>query len=547
MNKHEERMMDLALEEILGGAAPPDLSERIRLAAPRAAAERPRRAASLVAASIVLAASLLMGALVLWKILSTPNRPPTTHPPASATKRPPQEKPPAPPPGDLERLADELEEASRGGDPDPRVRAEAFLKVEGPRDARSRARFKAALCLRGDALARWEKNPNDPEAEDELRRSEQTLLGVLAIPDEPPARDRIEPLVRYELAVLYLSPAVKQPTKALKLLDLCEKAVPPGDPWLARVWGRQVRAHLNGLDLEPATQLLDKLIDRYPESPEVPRLSKAAAIQIDLAKREWIRKNAEPDFIEKYMRRMARYYAAWINFGPMHEMRITSADVLAVADTLATTARTINHVGPEVRSVWDLRGKTVAEPGFFKDAALVMALGLAAPQAAQERISLGIRRARCLGFAAQDAGGWKAVRDAYLELLKPLKLIQANGTLDPQVLEAHRELLDVYLELGIAHLELGSSANGPRASLDDAVTVFSNLLRVVPAGSEPWWFAKYAVLQAVYQRGGDADLKLSKVGLENLERSWPNFDEGRFGMKARFLDLKQKIDDAMRK
>jgi hypothetical protein len=539
-------MMDLALEEIVGGTAPPDLSERIALAARRSVSEQSPRRAQRLAASILLAASLLVGAFVLWKILSTPNRPPTPPGPAPAQYRQPEQAPPAPEPGALERLADEMEKGSREGDPDLLLRADAFLKTVGSADAIALGRFKAALCYRSDASARWAKNPKDPEVPEGFRRAEQTLVKVLAVQGGP-ARDLVQHLARYELASLYMHPAMSQPARAQEFLDLCLKAVPERDPWLARVWAAQVRCALDAKGLGPAADALDRLLERFPEGPQAARMSKMVAIRLDEATSDLIRTGGQAAQIEKNLRRMSKYYAAWLNLGPIYGLKITPADVLSVSDSLYMTARRLNRLGDEVTSVVDLRGSKVAEPGLFKDAAFVMALALGTPMAERERLVLGARRARCLGFAARDPGGWRDARDGYQELLEPFKLVQANGTLDPQVLVAHRELFELYIELGSVYLELGKRAPGRGPAFDEASKVFSNVLRVAQAETEPWWFSKYMVLAVLYERRDISSLKLSKVGMENLERSYPDFDGGKFSMKDRFVELKKKIDEEMGK
>jgi len=532
--------MELALDEIVGGAAPPDLSDRIAVAARGLAIAPPPRRPSRLAASILIAASLLVGAFVLWKVLSTPERPPAPPSPAPAQDGPRKK---LPEPGALQRLAAEIEKESREGDPDPRRRADAWLTLSGSAEVIARARFKAALCYRSDGLARWAKDSKDPGALEGLRLAEENFLVV----QKDPAGGLLQPLSHYELASLYLHPGLSQPDRAQEFLDRCLKAAPEEDPWFAPLLGLQVRCHLESKKLGPAADTLDRLLERFPEAPEVPRMSKLVAIRFDEATQELMKTNGEAALIEKNLRRMSKYYVAWINFGPMHGLRITPVEVQTVAESIYAAARHINRLGDEVVTFSDLRGKKVAEPEFFKDAALVMSLALGTPKPERERLVLGARRARCLALAAQDVNGWKEVRDGYQELFKQFNLIQANGTPDPLVLRAHLELLALYIELGAVHLELGKSAPGQRASFDDASTVFSNVLRIVQMNSEPWWYSKYMVLAVLYERGGEGDLKLARVGLENLERSNPDFDGGRFSMGGRFLELKKKIDDAMRK
>ena len=129
--------------------------------------------------------------------------------------------------------------------------------------------------------------------------------------------------------------------------------------------------------------------------------------------------------------------------------------------------------------------------------------------------------------------------------MKAYKLVTASGVLDGNVLQAHRELLGVYVEEGYVFSELGKKDAKLKFQFDNASTVFSNVLRVVQTDSEPWWQSKYMVLQVLFDRGAEADVKLAKVGLENLERSNPDFDKNKFKMKDKFLELKKQINQVM--
>jgi hypothetical protein len=114
-----------------------------------------------------------------------------------------------------------------------------------------------------------------------------------------------------------------------------------------------------------------------------------------------------------------------------------------------------------------------------------------------------------------------------------------------EVMQAHRELLGVYVEEGYVYAELGKKDAKLKFQFDNASTVFSNVLRVVQSDSEPWWQSKFMVLQVLFDRGAEADVKLAKVGIENLERSNPTFDNNKFGMKDKFLELKKQINSVM--
>lgn len=144
---------------------------------------------------------------------------------------------------------------------------------------------------------------------------------------------------------------------------------------------------------------------------------------------------------------------------------------------------------------------------------------------------------------------WLALAPAvYDALLKPRRLVDGRGMLDVNALgktpEEMTESLYLYMEQGYLQREL--AVNGQKFQFDNASTVFSNVLRVVTPQTEIWWVCKYEVLATLVERGAGADVKLARVGLENIERSYPEFDEAKYGQKERFLKLKEKIGELLK-
>jgi hypothetical protein len=135
----------------------------------------------------------------------------------------------------------------------------------------------------------------------------------------------------------------------------------------------------------------------------------------------------------------------------------------------------------------------------------------------------------------------------YDALLKPRKIVDARGLIDTNALgktaPEMTESLNLYMELGHMQRELGRS--GQKSQYDNASMVFSNVLRVVTPQSEPWWICKYEVLATLVDRGTESDLKLARVGLQNVERAHGEFDENKYGQKDRFLKLKAKIEELL--
>jgi hypothetical protein len=289
------------------------------------------------------------------------------------------------------------------------------------------------------------------------------------------------------------------------------------------------------------------MFDKYPDVPAIARACKSVAIKLDEQVGEMIKAKADQAKINENLRKISRYYAKWLNLAPALNMRITMADVLSVAETLYMIGKAINSLDENQISFLDLKGKAITERQYFLDAAFVHALlteGKVGKLADRDRIVLMTRLARSYSFIAQDAEGWSKAKDHYENIMKTYKVVTPQGALDGGVLSQQRELLGVYVELGYVYVELGK-ASKQKFQLDNAVTVFSNVLRVVQPDSEPWWQSRFMVIQALFERGAENDLKTAKVALDNLERSNPTFDNNKFGMKDRFLELKKQINQVM--
>ena len=131
----------------------------------------------------------------------------------------------------------------------------------------------------------------------------------------------------------------------------------------------------------------------------------------------------------------------------------------------------------------------------------------------------------------------------YDALIKARKIVDGRGLIDIPALgktpQEITESLNLYMEQGYMQRELARS--GQKFQYDNASTVFSNLLRVVTPQTELWWIGKYEVLATLVDRRGETDARLARVGLENVERQYPEFDQNTYGQKDRFLKLKEKI------
>jgi tetratricopeptide (TPR) repeat protein len=440
--------------------------------------------------------------------------------------------------------------------------AELYRQVTEDAEAYESALVAQGYCYYADASKKYEKNPKDAavqkEVKDELKLAEESLTKFLAraadaskaptAPEQQKARVGLIQVANQQLAYIYMHESVGKTKEAVEMLAKVAKDIPADDERIAKIWATQIQAYLALKQVDEAIKILDMMFDKFPDVPAIARACKSVAIKLDEQVIEMTKAKADQAKINEHLRRISRYYAKWLNLAPALNMRITMADVLSVAETLYMIAKQINGLDENMTSFLDLKGRTLTEKQYFMDAAFVHALltdGKVGKLPDRDRIVLMTRLARCYSFIAQDAEGWNKAKEQYENIAKVYKMIAPNGTLDSTVLQAHRELLGVYVEIGFVYSELGKKDAKLKFQFDNASTVFSNVLRVVQSDSEPWWQAKFMVLQVLFDRGAEADVKLAKVGLENLERSNPMFDNGKYGMKDKFLELKKQINAVM--
>jgi hypothetical protein len=258
-----------------------------------------------------------------------------------------------------------------------------------------------------------------------------------------------------------------------------------------------------------------------------------------------IKNKADVKAINANLMRVSKYYAKWLDEGPARGLHITMTDVRSVAEALYMIAKRLNGLDEQTISFLDLRGREIAERQYFVDAATVHAMllgGKVGTLADKDRILLMTRLARCYSFIARDVGEWGNAKDAYETIVKHYKMIDAqSGALVVPVLQKHRELLGVYLEFSSSLYEIGRKGPEQKFQLDNASAAFNNLVVVAAGNSEPWWMAKYMVIATLFERGDSNDIKVAEISLKMIEANYPNFDEGKFGLKDLFLELKRKI------
>lgn len=443
-----------------------------------------------------------------------------------------------------------------------RAAAERYLTVTEEAEAYETALVRAGHCYRSEGFSKWAESKKNPalaqEAKQNLQQAKNVLEKFLARLKDPAKapkdqealkqRQNLEAVAYDQLARIYMHEAVGQAADGLKFLQDAAKGIPADDERLAKNWALQVQAYLTMGQLDPAVKLVESMFERFPYGLPIAQSCKSVAIRLDEQTTELIKKKGNEKTIKDNLRRVSKYYKKWLDEGIPRGMRVTVGDVVAVSEALYLIAKRLNGLDENVVSFLDLRGKALTERQPWTDAAFVHTIlvqGKVGKLPDAERIAMRTRLARCFSFVATTQQGWLDAKDQYDELIQAFNLVGPGGKLNISAVQAHTQLLGVYLEYGFVLYELGRS--GQRFQFDNAQTVFGNVLGVTQNGSEPWWLAKYMGILIMYERGKTADAKNAQIAINMLETSTDgNFDGGKYGLKEKFIDLRKKIDQVVR-
>jgi len=438
--------------------------------------------------------------------------------------------------------------------------ADKFLQVPVRAGAYERALVRGGHCLRIDAMKRWSKDSKDATVKAQLEQAEavfKKFLERLKDPANVPkdaevAKDRtsLELIANQELATIYNHPTIGRSEECLKFLEEVAKRIPPDDERLAKILESQIQANLALGRVEPAVRTLDLLFERFPDGVPTAQASKSVAIRLDEMTEAMIK--ADPvknkKAIEENLKKISQYYQKWLNGAMAFGLNAKVSDVKAVAETLYMIAKRLNELDETISSFIDLKGRIVPWKKYWEHAAfvhilLVTKFGDKLPD--KERLLLMTRLARCQSFGAETAADWTMAKNAYEEIMRAFKVTdEKSGRLNMAALQAQPQLLNAYLELGHVYCEL--ARRGTPIQYDNAINVFAEVAGVAGQGGELWWMAKYMAFSVMFQRGKGQDITMTKVGIENLERNYPTYDDGKWGMKEKFDALRKQVDQALK-
>jgi hypothetical protein len=440
-----------------------------------------------------------------------------------------------------------------------------FRQVPPEADLYESALVRAGVCYYMHANAAWEKGGKSdkvkPGVAKHLQSAEECFRKFLGRLGKPELEPKVPELIKQRtgfatvanqyLAYVYMHDAIGRNADALAILDQCAKTIPPDDERLAKIWETKIRVHLNLKQYDKAIHVLEMMFENQHTKYGLPiaRASKSVAIHLDeltIEMEKEVKGKPTDAQIQKRIREnlknVSRYYTTWLNEGPPNGLRVTMADVVSVSEALYVIARRLNGLTDKQASFLDLGGQRLPDLQAWKDAAFVHTLLIderIGKLPDEIRVKVLQRLARCSTFVANTQAEWLKAKSVYDDIIKDFQLVDGNNRLQVPVLNKHPILLGLYIESGYVYLELARFKQ--KFQYDSALTVFNNVTSAAQAGSEPWWLCKFGAISALYERGSSGDIQMARIAMENLERTYADYDGGKYNMKARFVELKQKL------
>jgi tetratricopeptide (TPR) repeat protein len=440
----------------------------------------------------------------------------------------------------MEKLLNEVDEWGLGGDDflkyiraellerkgQLKAAADLFQQIRESCPVYEEAMVAGGHDYRRDAEQRWEKARGVPAAREELVKQLTVAESMLrkALPRlEAAGRERARTLASayYDVASINLHEAVGKPAEAIGFLKKCVALLPPENEMHPRLAELEFQAGLMEKNLDAAAAVLNRMLSAYPDSVSTMRSCRRLAQRFEAS---------DPA-------RAAKYYAAWLDRSSTTPY--TTGELQQVADGLYRAARVANGLEEKVVSVMDLKGKAPVDRAAWKTAASAHEMLLLAKDLTEKDAAVAATRLTwCAGFLAATPADWTKAKESCEKVLEGQGALK-NGAFNRNVLSAKKWLLGIYLEYGHDLYQLGRS--GQKFQFGNALTVFGDVVEMTEAESEPWWIARYFGIRSLFERGEGGDIKGAAAALSLLEGNRPGFDGGKFGLKERFLELRDQV------
>ncbi len=337
---------------------------------------------------------------------------------------------------------------------------------------------------------------------------------------------------RSTLASLYLLAGLNREAEVFPLFEGVEDRYANDPDKIASIWGYRIQALRAQGKLDEAVDLLESLIQKNPNARNVTVAAGVLARALDQRAIETRQKDPKSKEADDLWRRAARYYLLSVKPQASGDVAFTgkTSDLEDIANRLYVLGLHFNEIPEDQDSFvgWDI-SKTKSKDLWEQSAKLYEAVQESSPSY-RTMISL----ARTDGFL----GRWKESAAIYGRLFDQEKLIDpATKKFNRATLSAKPQLLYAYIEWGIAEYQTAVQEKDPDR-FNRAFGIFQTICSNSEKESRLWWQAKYYWIRSLVDRG---DYENAKISLRDVERNSQDFDQGRFGFKSLFLELKAEL------
>lgn len=340
--------------------------------------------------------------------------------------------------------------------------------------------------------------------------------------DPASALRRLQVEAWLRLAELHLAPGARDPERALEATRRAEAA----SPGLAEARALAVQAHLARGDLAGAEAALAGLVAVAPAGRRTAEAERDVAAALDAATRA-----GPPD--PALLARAADHYARWLSVSQASGLPLSRLQAARAGDRLQRLALLLNGLPEGTFGFGELPEAALPAAARFEPAARAYELAAGRSPSPDEPADgatapwlVLVKLGHCLGFL----GRFEACAAAIDRAVALEGLVDGHGDLVPAVARTRTPLLHAWADAAQAARRAGD--------LGRAVAGFQRLVVVCPAGGALWWRAKYELLLALTRKG---DYAAASVGLRSLGRTYPGYDEGRFGYQARLEALAAEV------
>lgn len=325
---------------------------------------------------------------------------------------------------------------------------------------------------------------------------------------------------RTGLASLYLDTGKHDKVQEL-LAGLEQKVTDP--EVVSGIWDLRIRALQMQGKVDEAVALFESVILASPSAAGVSTAAGVLARALDTSAAGLFTKDPQSKQAGELWRKAAYYYSLSVKSALEGTAALRASDVLEIAQRLYVIGLFFNGVPEGQSSFVDWHG-TVASPTMWEEAARIYERLDA--QAPSYRVS--VERARTLAILGRIA----EAETIYARLFDQTSMFSGETKrFDRSVIESRPELVQAYLEWGVATHLVGNETNDA-SRRDRAKDIYDRMLENTTGESRLWWQAKYFQIRLLSDLG---NYKMANEAIQQVKRNHgPDYDQDRFGFKDKY-------------